>query len=134
MDITVNGLVERNDGAKQLTNGHAINDSSYKQINEKLEQITRYLLQELEAKQKTIDEQKEEIARFKAELIHSATEIGELEEKLAQCAEDKEGHRHLINKLLNDIEYFQNDIEWDKRTYERRSFWGVLKEKLTRKK
>lgn len=134
MDITINGLVERNDGAKQITNGHAINDSSYKQINEKLEQITRYLLQELETKQKTIDEQKEEIAIFKAELTNRSTEIDELEEKLAQCAEDKEGHRQLINKLLNDIEYFQNDIDWYKRTYERRSFWGVLKEKLTRKK
>lgn len=134
MDITINGLVERNDGTKHVTNGHAINDSSYKQINEKLEQIRRYLLQELEAKQKTIDEQKEEIARFKAELTNKSDEIGELEKKLAQCAEDKEGHRQLINKLLNDIEYFQNDIEWYKRTYERRSFWGVLKEKLIRKK
>src|ERR1044072_6830826 len=134
MDITVNGLVERNDGAKQLTNGHAINDSSYKQINEKLEQITLYLLQELEAKQKTIDEQKEEIAKYKAELTNRSIEIEQLEEKLTQCAEDKEGHRQLINKLLNDITYFQNDIDWYKRTYERRSFWGVLKEKLTRKK
>ena len=134
MDITINGLVERNDGAKHITNGHAIADSSYKQINEKLEQISRYLLQELEDKQKTIDEQKEEIARLKAALTNSEDETRKLEEKLAQCAEDKEGHRQLINKLLNDIEYFQNDIEWYKRTYERRSFWGVLKEKLSRKK
>lgn len=134
MDITINGLVERNDGAKHITNGHAITDSSYKQINEKLEQISRFLLDELEAKQKTIDEQKEEIARLKAALTNSSAEIGELQEKLAQCAEDKEGHRQLINKLLNDIEYFQNDIEWYKRTYERRSFWGVMKEKLTKKK
>ena len=134
MDITINGLVERNDGVKHVTNGHAINDASYKQINEKLEQISRYLIQELEAKQKTIDEQKQEIARCKAELSNRSIEISELEKKLVQCAEDKEGHRQLINKLLNDIEYFQNDIEWYKRTYERRSFWGVLKEKLTQKK
>ncbi|MCS3796315.1 hypothetical protein [Niastella sp. OAS944] len=134
MDITINGLVERNDGAKHVTNGHAINDSSYKQVNEKLEQISRYLLQELEAKQKTIDEQKEEIAKYKAELTNRSIEIEQLEEKLTQCAEDKEGHRQLINKLLNDITYFQNDIDWYKRTYERRSFWGVLKEKLSKKK
>ena len=134
MDITVNGLVERNDGAKHVTNGHAISDPSYKQINDKLEQISRFLLQELEVKQKTIDEQKQEIAKCKAELTNRTIEIEELEEKMAQCAEDKEGHRQLINKLLNDIEYFQNDIEWYKRTYERRSFWGVLKEKLTRRK
>ena len=133
MDITVNGLVERSDGAKQLTNGHAINDS-HKQINEKLEQITRYLLQEMDAKQKTIEEQRQEIAQFKAELTNRSTEITELEEKLTQCAEHREGHRQLINKLLNDIEHFQNDIEWYKRTYERRSFWGVLKEKIIRRK
>ena len=134
MDITLNGLVERNDGVKHVTNGHTINDPSYKQINEKLEQITRYLLQELDAKQKTIEEQRQAIAEFKAELANRATEITVLEEKLVQCAEHKEGHRQLINKLLNDIEHLQNDIDWYKRTYERRSFWGVLKEKLTRKK
>ncbi|HUP10856.1 MAG TPA: hypothetical protein VM187_01545 [Niastella sp.] len=134
MDITVNGLVERNDGAKHLTNGHPINDPSYKQINEKLEQISRYLLQELEGKQKTIDEQRQDIARVKAELANRSAAIADMEKKLANCAEDKEGHRQLINKLLNDIEHIQNDIEWYKRTYERRSFWGVLKEKLTRRR
>lgn len=134
MDITVNGLVERNDGAKQVTNGHTITDSSYKQINEKLEQITRFLLQEMDAKQKTIEEQRQEIVKFKAELAGRSKEIAELEDKLTQCAEHREGHRQLINKLLNDIEHFQNDIEWYKRTYERRSFWGVLKEKLIRRK
>lgn len=127
MDITING-------SKSSTNGHSITDPSYKQINEKLEQITRHLLQEIDARQKTIEEQRQEIADFKAALIAKTTEITELQEKLAQCAEHREGHRQLINKLLNDIEHFQNDIDWYKRTYERRSFWGVLKEKLTRRK
>ena len=134
MDITINGLKERNDGAKHFTNGHAITYSSHKQINERLEQITQYLLQELEAKQRTIEEQRKEIEWFKTQLIEKSSEINELEEKLQQCTQHTEGHRQLINKLLNDIEHFQNDIEWYKRTYERRSFWGVLKEKLTRKK
>jgi len=134
MDITVNGLVERNDGIKHLTNGHTINDPSYKQINEKLEQITGFLLQEMDTKQQTIEEQRQEIATLKAALINRSTEMTELEEKLAQSVQHTEGHRQLINKLLNDIEHFQNDIDWYKRTYERRSLWGVLKEKLTRKK
>jgi chromosome segregation ATPase len=134
MDITINGLKERNEGVKHLTNGHAITDASHKQINEKLEQITQYLLQELNAKQQTIEEQRREIERFKTELIEKMREKSDLQEKLQQCAQQTEGHRQLINKLLNDIEHFQNDIEWYKRTYERRSFWGVLKEKLTRKK
>jgi chromosome segregation ATPase len=134
MDITINGLIERNDSVKQGTNGHAISDPSYKQINDKLEQITQYLLQELNAKQRTIEGQRQEIENLKTKLADKSTETTGLEEKLKQCAQHTEGHRQLINKLLNDIEHFQNDIEWYKRTYERRSFWGVLKEKLTKRK
>jgi chromosome segregation ATPase len=134
MDITINGLIERNDSVKHGTNGHAISDPSYKQINDKLEQITQYLLQELNAKQRTIEGQRQEIENLKTKLADKSTETTGLEEKLKQCAQHTEGHRQLINKLLNDIEHFQNDIEWYKRTYERRSFWGVLKEKLTKRK
>lgn len=134
MDITINGLKERNESVKQVTNGHAITDPSYKQINDKLEQITQYLLEELNAKQRTIEEQRQVIEELKTTLADRATERTALEEKLKQCTQHTEGHRQLINKLLNDIEHFQNDIEWYKRTYERRSLWGVLKEKLTRKK
>jgi hypothetical protein len=46
----------------------------------------------------------------------------------------QEGTKQLINKLLEDIRRYQNDIEWYKRTYERRSLLGTLKEKLKRKK
>src|SRR5688572_30552856 len=99
MDITVNGLRERNEGAKQLTNGHAINDASYKQFNEKLEQITRFLLKELEDKQRTIEEQRTEIERSKVEILDKTALITDLEEKLKNCAQHTEGHRQLINKL-----------------------------------
>ncbi|HEX6429370.1 MAG TPA: hypothetical protein VF008_16875, partial [Niastella sp.] len=134
MDITVNGLKERNEGAKSVTNGHAIPDPSYKQINEKLEQITRYLEQEIECKQKAIDEQRFEMEKLKKDLNHKSVVISSLKQQLDQSAQNTEGHRQLINKLLNDIEHFQNDIDWYKRTYERRSLWGVLKEKLSKKK
>jgi chromosome segregation ATPase len=134
MDISVNGLKGRNDATKNLTNGHAIADPSYKQINEKLEQITHYLEQEIECKQKTIEEQRLEMGKLKKESDHTLTVIANLKQQLNQSAQNTEGHRQLINKLLNDIEHLQNDIDWYKRTYERRSFWGVLKEKLSKKK
>ena len=134
MDISVNGRKERNEVAKGLTNGHAINDQSYKQLNERLEQIARYLEQELTGKQQTIIEQRQEIKRLKAEINRKTSVISELEGQLNQTTQHTEGHRQLINKLLNDIAHFQNDIDWYKRTYERRSIWGVLKEKLTKKK
>jgi chromosome segregation ATPase len=134
MDISVNGLKERNEGIKNGTNGHTVTDAACKQINEKLEQITRYLLQENEYKQQVIEEQRLHIEKLQKEINHKSTMIIDLKEQLNQCAQHTEGHRQLINKLLNDIEHFQNNIEWYKRTYERRSFWGVLKEKLTRKR
>jgi chromosome segregation ATPase len=134
MDISVNGFKERNEGIKNGTNGHAATDAACKQINEKLEQITRYLLQENEYKQQVIEEQRLEIEKLQKEINHKSSMLSDLKEQLNQCAQHTEGHRQLINKLLNDIEHFQNNIEWYKRTYERRSFWGVLKEKLTKKK
>jgi len=134
MDISVNGLIERNEGAKNGTNGHAISDPAYKQINEKLEQITQYLLQEVENKQQAIEEQRLQIDKLNREINQKTAVIGGLKEQLNHSAQHTEGHRQLINKLLNDIEHFQNDIEWYKRTYERRSIWGVIKDKLTKKK
>jgi Mg2+ and Co2+ transporter CorA len=134
MDITINGLKERNEGAKNGTNGHAVSDPAYKQINEKLEQITRHLLQENENKQQVIAEQRLEIEKLHAALNQKTAVMAGLKEQLNQSTQHTEGHRQLINKLLNDIEHFQNDIEWFKRTYERRSIWGVLKDKLTKRK
>jgi chromosome segregation ATPase len=134
MDISINGLKERNEGTKSVTNGHAITDPSYKQINEKLEQITRYLEQEIECKQKTIEDQRIEMEKLKKDIGHKSVVITNLKQQMDQCAQNTEGHRQLINKLLNDIEHLQNDIDWYKRTYERRSIWGVIKEKLTKKK
>ena len=134
MDLSINRLKERNETIKHGTNGYANADQTYKHINDQLEQITRYLMQELEYKQGIIKEQRQEIDRLKKELDQRAVVTAGLEQQLNQCAQHTEGHRQLINKLLNDIEHFQNDIDWYKRTYERRSIWGVLKSKLTKKK
>jgi chromosome segregation ATPase len=134
MDIDINGLKARNEAAKQLANGHAGIDQPYMQINEKLEQITQYLLQEMDYKQQIIEEQRLEMEKLKKEINQKTVIVSSLEQQLDQSAQNTEGHRQLINKLLNDIEHFQNDIEWYKRTYERRSIWGVLKEKLAKKK
>ena len=41
-----------------------------------------------------------------------------------------DGNRQLINKLLNDLERMKQDIEWYKRTYEKRTLFGVIKERL----
>ena len=134
MDLTVSGLKERNEPAKNSTNGHAIPDLQYKHINDRLEQLRQYLEQEIGSKQKTIGEQRIEIERLQKEVNQRTVIIASLQQQVQQSVQNTEGHRQLINKLLNDIEHYQNDLEWYKRTYERRSIWGVLKEKLTRRK
>ncbi|WP_207514506.1 hypothetical protein [Longitalea luteola] len=134
MEISVNGLKGLNEVAKGLANGHAITDPSYKHINDKLEVITQYLLQEIENKQHTIAEQRHEIERLKQEINQRSGMVADLEKQLSQCAEHTEGHRQLINKLLNDIGHLQKDVDWYKRTFEKRSIWGVLKDKLFKKK
>lgn len=134
MDISINRPKERNDITKNGANGYASADQTYKQINEQLEHITRYLMQEMAYKQRIIEEQRQEMERLKKDINQRSVVITSLEQQLSQCAQHTEGHRQLINKLLNDIEHFQNDLDWYKRTYERRSIWGVLKSKLTKKK
>jgi chromosome segregation ATPase len=132
MDVVINGLLERNESGKNQVNGHG-SDWQYKQISERLEQIKQYLESEIESKQRTIEQQQQEMALLRKEIQGKTNDITHLQQQLQQCSQQTEGHRQLINKLLNDIEHYQNDIEWYKRTYERRSIWGVLKEKLGRR-
>jgi len=133
MDVVINGLLERNDSGKNGMNGHG-SDWQYKHISERLEQIRQYLESEIESKQRTIEQQQQEMALLKKEIQSKTNSLTHLQQQLQQCTQHTEGHRQLINKLLNDIEHYQNDIDWYKRTYERRSLWGVLKEKLGKRK
>lgn len=134
MNGTPGALKERSEHGKQAANGYAVTDLQYKQINERLEQICHYLKDEIESKQQTIQEQRKEIERLQQEINSKTTVLTNMQQQMQYNAQSTEGHRQLINKLLNDIEHYQNDIDWYKRTYERRSIWGVLKEKLIRRK
>ena len=39
-----------------------------------------------------------------------------------------------LSKLVNEIDHLQQNIEWYKKTYETRSLFGMMREKLLRKK
>ena len=135
MKITVNGVKERNEPIN-TANGHGATDLQYlqnKQISDRLEQIKQFLEQEIENKQQTIEAQRHEIEKLRQEMDQRNNSLATLQQQLQHSVQHTEGHRQLINKLLNDIEHYQNDIDWYKRTYERRSIWGVLKQKLTKK-
>lgn len=94
-----------------------------KLIQEKLED-------EISSKQKIIDWQQQELKRFQAELVGKNNSISDLDSRLAECRSHVEGNRQLINKLINDIDKLQQNIDWYRRTYESRSLLGVIKDKL----
>lgn len=99
-------------------------------IHERLEEIRTYLEKEIAFKQSIIDGQREQIAQLKAVSEEKAMKVSRLEEQLQECRQTNEGTRQLINKLLNDISNYQKDLEWYKRTYERRSLFGTIRQKM----
>jgi predicted nucleic acid-binding Zn-ribbon protein len=102
-------------------------------IQQSLNMIENKLDSEITARQKTIDLQEKEIHRLHKIGEEKSNHILELNEKLVECMHNNEGSRQLINKLLNDIDRLQQDIEWYKRTYEKRSFLGIIKEIIRKK-
>ncbi len=99
-------------------------------MQEALEQIIHKLDAEIIAKQRTIERQEEEIQRLHHLIEGKDKTILETAEKLSDCQNNSEGNRQLINKLLGDIDRLRQDIDWYKRTYEKRSFLGTIKQKF----
>jgi chromosome segregation ATPase len=103
------------------------------EVQQSLELIEHKLDSEILAKQRTIDHQQQEIQRLHILLETKDKIILEISEKLAECTNNNEGNRQLINKLLGDIDRLRQDLDWYKRTYEKRSFLGTIREKLVKK-
>ncbi len=108
-------------------------EKALKNIQKSIQDIQARLKTEVAAKQLTIEHQQASINQLKTSLSSKNLLIAELNTKLAECQRHSEGNRQLVNKLLNDLERRQQDIEWYKRTYETRTIWGVLKDRLLRK-
>lgn len=103
-------------------------------LQQSLETIEHKLDSEILNKQKTIGRQEEEINRLHLLIETKDKTLLEMSEKLADCMRNSEGNRQLINKLLNDIDRLNQDVEWYKKTYENRNLFGMIKQKLIRKK
>jgi septal ring factor EnvC (AmiA/AmiB activator) len=103
---------------------------SHDMIRQNLDQIRSFIEIELAGKKETIKEQAAEIEELKKILQQKDTAISMFEANTREFQETAEGNRQLINKLLGDISRLQNDVDWYRRTYEKRSFLGLLKEKL----
>jgi peptidoglycan hydrolase CwlO-like protein len=99
-------------------------------ILQSLKNIELQLQKELAFKQKTIEESWAEIKSLHTLIAAKDQDIQELQAKLADSKRNIEGNRQLINKLLSDLTRMRQDIEWYKRTYEKRSLLGTIKQKL----
>ena len=75
-----------------------------------------------------------DMAILRKEINGKDNKIKLLKEELDNAQHLVEGNRQLINKLLGELSKLQNNIEWYKRTYEQRSLFGTLRQKLIRKK
>jgi len=102
-------------------------------FQQSLEMIEHKLDTEIAAKQNTIDRQEQEIQRLHGLVEEKNKIILEINGKLVECMRNSEGNRQLINKLLNDLDRLNRDIEWYKRTFETRSLLGTIRQKLFKK-
>jgi peptidoglycan hydrolase CwlO-like protein len=100
--------------------------------NNSLLWMKQFIETEFQFKQELINRQQAEIDNLKKDLENNQESITDLKEKLQSCSQTNAGNNQLINKLLGDITKLQNDIDWYKRTYERRSLLGTIKEKIKR--
>jgi len=107
---------------------------SHDLIRQNLDQIRSFIEIELAEKKQTIKAQATEIEELKKLLQNKEVAISMFEANTREFQETAEGNRQLINKLLGDISRLQNDIDWFKRTYEKRSLLGILREKFFHKK
>jgi peptidoglycan hydrolase CwlO-like protein len=95
-----------------------------------LKSIEQKLEKEITVSQNIIEWQQEELKRLQSEVVGKNNTIVELNNRLGECRSHVEGNRQLVNKLINDIDRLQHNIDWYKRTYESRSLFGVIKDKL----
>ena len=110
-----------------LGNGHTlfsreeVNDNRHEEdgIKEGIDQIRHYL--EVHVQGLARDAEKKD------------SEIRYLKEELQKAKQHSEGNSQLINKLLGELSKLHNDIDWYKRTYEKRSLLGTIREKMFRK-
>ncbi len=109
-------------------------DDKLEDVQHSLDIIELKLDAEILAKQKTIDRQELEIQRLHLLIEGKDKMILHTGEMHAECIGKSEGNRQLINKLLNDIDRLNQDIEWYKRTYEKRSMLGMIREQVLKKK
>lgn len=99
-------------------------------LEDVLRKVYTHLLAENEHKHERIMQLNDRIKILEQTLKEENNEKKQLFLTLSEESKKNEGSKQLINKLLEDIRRYQNDIEWYRKTYEKRTLLGVLKEKM----
>lgn len=99
-------------------------------LHQSIKNIEQQLVKELQLKQEALHEKNSELSMLHFLMEEKNQTVLQLQEKIGECQQNIEGNRQLINKLLNDQARMQQDIEWYKRTYEKRSLLGVIKDRI----
>ena len=117
---------------RKLSTEDSINEATplAEDLFRSIKAIQLKLEDEMAGKQRIIEENWAEIKKLRATVQEKKGAIQKLEACVAEAQRNNEGNRQIINKLLNDLDRMQQDIEWYKRTYEHRSFLGVIKDKI----
>jgi hypothetical protein len=104
-------------------NGIASSDLDHEELlNKKIGDIHHYIKNDLQYWQTIVKDLQERNNELTEELKQRrATDILE------------EGKRQLIEKLTEDIGRYQQELEWYRRTYEKRTWLGLVKQKLYRR-
>jgi DNA repair exonuclease SbcCD ATPase subunit len=102
-------------------------------FDSRLSKITDYIAHEIAFKQDMITGLLAKVRELNDAVLNKDEQLEQYREKLAESSQTIDGLRQLLNKLLNDIENHQKDIDWYKRTYETRSLLGILKDKFFRR-
>ncbi|RXK60023.1 hypothetical protein ESA94_13325 [Lacibacter luteus] len=124
------GQTQPNDTGKLVALAGNLKDLPLEDV---LRQVYTHLLSENDDKRDRIEDLIDQLQKMEQQLLDEQKEKEEAEKQLKDEIRRQEGSKQLINKLLEDIRRYQNDIEWYKRTYEKRSLLGTLREKLFRK-
>jgi peptidoglycan hydrolase CwlO-like protein len=96
--------------------------------------ISHQMEQMMDSNKSRIDKAEETIRNLLQLINRKEEKINTLELLNQELNRKGDGEKQLVNKLLGDIERLNQDIGWYKKTYEKRSLLGTIKQKLFRDK
>src|SRR4051812_11970916 len=111
-------------------NNHIANSVLEDSIMEALFHLRELMEKELDMKNTDIRKQYQAIDALLQEREYLKKELDKSRNELRNAQQLTEGNKQLINKLIGDIARLNQDVQWYKRTYIDRSFWGRFKDKM----